>query len=614
MRVFGSILLLIVFYSVSTFAQHGYWQQHVSYQMEIDMNVATHQFEGKQKLVYTNNSSDTLTKVFYHLYFNAFQPGSMMDVRSRTIPDPDPRVGDRISKLKPDEIGYHKIDRLTQDGSSLEYHVQGTVLEVNLARPILPGGKAEFLMDFHSQVPLQVRRSGRDNVQGIDYSMTQWYPKMAEYDQEGWHSDPYVGREFYGVWGDFDVKISIDKKYVLGGTGYLQNPNEVGHGYETTGTSVKEPLGDKLIWHFVAPKVHDFAWAADPEYVHDIKQVSNGPTLHFLYLPDTSGHWAKLQNEFTNAFSLMNDQFGKYPYNQFSVIQGGDGGMEYPMATLITSGRTYGGLLSVTVHEAFHNWYYGVLATNEAKYPWMDEGFTSFAQDHILNQLRGNKQPNPHVGDVSSLIELHNRGIEEPLSTHADHFQTNACYGISSYSKGSVFLMQLEYIVGKDAFWKGMKRYFNEWKFKHPTPNDFLRVMEKTSGLELNWFMDLWVGTTQYIDYSIEEVDREKGQKTEVVLKRIGQIPMPLDIKVVDKEGKEHWYYIPVGLMRGEKPAEDGQQNRTVLADWEWTNPTYSFDIDVKKKKIESIQIDPSARLADFNAINGVYPFPKERK
>ncbi|MCF8460021.1 MAG: M1 family metallopeptidase [Flavobacteriales bacterium] len=605
------IIAALLFISSASFAQHGYWQQHASYQMEIDMDATKHQFTGKQKLVYTNNSPDTLTKVFYHLYFNAFQPGSMMDVRSRTIRDADPRVADRISKLKPEEIGYHKINKLTQDGMPLKFHVQGTVLEVDLAKPILPGAKAEFLMDFNSQVPLQVRRSGRDNAQGVDYSMTQWYPKMAEYDYEGWHSDPYVGREFYGVWGDFDVKISIDKKYVLGGTGYLQNSNEIGHGYATPGVEAKQLLGEKLTWHFVAPQVHDFAWAADPDYVHHTTQVPDGPTLHFLYLTDTTGNWLRLQNEFTGAFTLMNETFGKYPYKQFSVIQGGDGGMEYPMATLITSGRNYGGLLSVTVHEALHNWYYGVLATNESKYPWMDEGFTSYAQDYVLNAIGKNPVGNPHANDIQRLAELHKNGVEEPLTTHADHYQTNYCYGISSYVQGSVFLMQLEYIVGKEAFWKGMKRYFNEWKFKHPTPNDFLRVMEKTSGLELNWFMDLWVGTTQYIDYSIEEIEKEKKGRTVIELKRVGQLPMPLDIKVVDKDGNITWYYIPVGLMRGEKPGEEGQINRVVLPDWEWTNPTYEIDIDQKKRKIERITIDPSNRLADLNNLNGVYPFPK---
>lgn len=608
------MLLSFILIGQQASAQYGYWQQHASYQMEIDMDVEKHQFEGKQKLVYTNNSPDTLTRVFYHLYFNAFQPGSMMDVRSRTIADADPRVADRISKLKPEEHGFHIIKKLTQDGKPLQHHTQGTVLEVVLASPILPGTKSVFEMEFYSQVPLQIRRSGRHNKQGIDYSMTQWYPKMAEYDFQGWHADPYVGREFHGVWGDFDVKISIDKKYILGGTGYLQNPNEVGHGYQTQGVEVKPPLGEKLTWHFVAPQVHDFAWAADPDYLHDIKQVPNGPTLHFLYQEDTTGNWKRLQDDLVKAFGIMNEKFGVYPYKQFSTIQGGDGGMEYPMATLITSGRTYGSLLSVTLHEAFHNWYYGVLATNELKYPWVDEGFTSYGQDYVLNLLRENPVENPFISDIKRLADLHAHGLAEPLTTHADHFQTNYCYGISSYVKGSLFLMQLEYIMGRDAFWKGMKRYYNTWKFKHPTPNDFIRVMEKTSDLELGWFMDLWVGTTQFIDYSIEELDKQKKGKTTVVLKRNGQIPMPLDIKVVDKNGNIIWYYIPVGLMRGEKPAEEEQVNRILLADWEWTNPTYTFELDLKKRKIESIEIDPSNRIADLNNLNGIYPFPKERK
>ena len=606
--------ILAIFSLKPSFAQYGYWQQHVSYQMEIDMDVEKNQYAGKQKLVYTNNSPDVLTKVYYHLYFNAFQPESMMDIRSRTIPDPDPRVGDRISKLQPEEIGYHNVQSLTQDGQPLKYKVQGTILEVELAKPIAAGGNAEFMMEYYSQIPLQVRRSGRDNSQGIDFSMTQWYPKMAEYDYEGWHADPYVGREFHGVFGDFDVKITIDKEYVLGGSGYLQNPNEIGHGYQEDGAQVKPPLGDKLTWHFVAPQVHDFAWAADPDYIHETKQVPDGPTLHFLYQTDTTGYWLKLQDDMVRGWQIMDEKFGKYPYKQFSTIQGGDGGMEYPMATLITSGRTYGGLLSVTVHEAFHNWYYGVLATNEGKYPWMDEGFTSFAQDHILNALNDYADDNPHFGDVQRLADLHANGLQEPLTTHADHFQTNYCYGVSSYSKGSVFLLQLQYIIGEDAFWKGMKRYFNEWAFKHPTPNDFIRVMEKESDLELNWFMDLWVGTTQHIDYSIEELNKEKKKRSSVVLQRNGALPMPLDIKVVDKDGNTSWYYIPVGLMRGEKPVEAGQEGRIILPDWEWTHPTYTFELDIRKRKVESIEIDPTTRLADLNNINGIYPFPKERK
>lgn len=571
------------------------------------MDVETHRFTGVQKLVYTNNSPDTLNRVFYHLYFNAFQPESMMDVRSRTIADSDSRVVDRISKLKPDEVGYHKIQTLTQDGQELSFHIQGTVAEVNLSKPILPGGSTEFLMNFESQVPVQVRRSGRDNMEGISYSMTQWYPKMAEYDYEGWHADPYVGREFHGVWGDFDVKISIRKDHVLGGTGYLQNPEEVGFGYEKVGSTVNPPLDDKLTWHFKAPQVHDFAWAADPDYLHGTRQVPDGPMLHFLYQPDTTSRWDTLMDLTVEAFQIQSGLFGKYPYKQFSVIQGGDGGMEYPMATLITSHGSMAGLLSVTVHESLHNWYYGVLATNELKYSWMDEGFTTFAQYLVLDSIYRKGSANPHERQMNGVISLQASGLAEPATTHADHYHTNYAYGITSYHKGAVFLRQLQYIVGKKNFWTGMTRYFNEWGFKHPTPNDFIRIMEKISGLELTWYLDLYIGTTKFSDYGIKDVRKRKKGMATIDLERIGQMPMPVDVKVTDKDGNETMYHIPLSIMRGEKPTE-GTTTTVVLPDWPWTHPDYSLDLDIKKRKVKSIEIDPSVRMVDMNRDNNHYP------
>jgi len=214
--------LLVFFITSYAFSQNGYWQQHAKYVMDIDFAVAKHQYIGTQTLVYTNNSPDTLTQVFYHLFLNAFQPNSMMDIRSRTIKDPDSRVSDRIQGLSADEIGYEKVETLTQDGKPATFAVEGTVLEVNLPNPILPGASTTLALTFQAQVPKQIRRTGRDNREGIAYSMAQWYPKLAEYDYMGWHADPYVGREFYGIWGDFDVTIHIDSNYLVAATGYLQ--------------------------------------------------------------------------------------------------------------------------------------------------------------------------------------------------------------------------------------------------------------------------------------------------------------------------------------------------------------------------------------------------------
>ena len=215
-------LLIIFLVPVFAFAQPDRWQQRVKYNMNIDMDVNTNQFKGKQKLEYTNNSPDVLNKLFYHLYFNAFQPGSSMDIRSQELgkiitrgrQDWDDRVKDRISKLKENEIGYQKIISLKINGVSQPFKYHETILEVNLTKPILPKTKVVIDMDFEAQVPLQIRRSGRDNPNtGVRYSMSQWYPKLCAYDYLGWHPTPYVAREFYGVWGDFDVRISIDKNY-----------------------------------------------------------------------------------------------------------------------------------------------------------------------------------------------------------------------------------------------------------------------------------------------------------------------------------------------------------------------------------------------------------------
>ena len=256
-------------------AQPERWQQHVKYNMNVDVDVNTNRFTGSQKLEYTNNSPDILNKVYYHLYWNAFQPNSMMDVRSRELgkvvvngrPNWDARVRDRILNLKPEEIGYQKIISLKMNGVAQPFKYHETILEVNLTKPILPKSKIVFEMIFEAQVPLQIRRSGRDNPNTlVRYTMTQWYPKLCEYDYEGWHPTPYIAREFYGVWGDYDVTISIDKNYMLGGSGTIKN--KVGFGYDTNATEPVKQNGNKLTWHFVAPNVHDFAWAADPEYKH----------------------------------------------------------------------------------------------------------------------------------------------------------------------------------------------------------------------------------------------------------------------------------------------------------------------------------------------------------
>ena len=633
------ILVLVVSCSFSSFAQPDRWQQKVKYSMDINMDVNTNRFTGKQKLQYTNNSPDTLRRLYYHLYFNAFQPNSMMDARSRELgqnrvgrsPDWDPRVRDRILNLKPDEVGYHKITALKMNGVPQPYKVEETILQVDLGKPILPKTTVTIDMEFESQVPLQVRRSGRDNPQtGVRFSMSQWYPKLCEYDVDGWHPNPYVAREFYGVWGDFEVKITIDKRYIIGGTGYLQNPNQIGYGYETPGAKVTQPAGSTLTWHFLAPNVHDFMWAADPDYKHLVRQIPNGPTIHVLYNyrendARNDAAWNEIADAAVVVLPFIEKRYGPYPYKQYSFIHGGDGGMEYPMGTLLV-----GPSLGTAFHEWMHTWYQMLMGTNESLYAWMDEGFTEFAthevsayyRETVVKKRMANESaalkrmdslskvlPLEQHGSYASYYGLAKSGFEEPMTTHADHYNTNYAYGSASYSKGSVFLAQLGYIVGDQVRDKILLNYYWAWRFKHPTVNDFIRVAEKTSGMELDWYKEYWVNGTKTIDYGIDSLWEEAG-KTKIRLRRIGKMPMPIDVMLEFKDGSKQLAYVPMYLMFGSKPVEDNSVPRSVHEAWKWTHPTYTFEIDKKLTDIKALEIDPTQRMADLERRNNRLEIP----
>jgi len=621
-RLMRSILLLILVLYLPDLLEaqrYGYWQQEVDYRMEIDFDVESHRFNGVQVLTYTNNSPDTLDRVFYHLYFNAFQPGSMMDKRSRTIQDPDSRVRDRIYHLEEGEIGYQRVHSLSQDGEPVSFTVRETVMEVEIAEPILPGSETTFEMEFEAQVPVQIRRTGRHNAEGVEYSMAQWYPKMAEYDYMGWHAHPYIAREFHGVFGNFDVIIHIDRDYIVAATGYLQNPEEVGYGYEMADMQVNQPSGDKLTWHFKSDYQHDFMWAADPDYVHVTAQVPDGPLLRFFYQTDPVAenaseerqeelleNWERLPEYTIGAFEYMNEHFGVYPYDEYMVIQGGDGGMEYIMGTLITGNRTFRSLVSVTVHELIHSWYQGVLANNESYYHWIDEGFTVYASARVMDHLFGDGSDDPFANRYNNYFRIVEAGIEEPMNRHADHFHTNTAYSIASYTKGMIFLHQLSYIIGQDTFDRGMRRFYDEWKFKHPTGLDFIRVMEKESGIQLHWYYEYWVESTRTIDYGIEEV-KGNGRETSITLARHGLMPMPVDLEIEYTDGEIEHHYIPLRMMFGKKENEYNEIQQIVADDWPWVYPDYELTIDRRKDDIVRIEIDPSLRMADVDRSKNIW-------
>ncbi len=611
-------LLFCVLSILTIQAQPDRWQQRIRYNMKVDMDVTANRMKGISKIEYFNQSPDTLYRLFFHTYWNAFQPGSSMDVRSRELGknklfesgrgsdglDWDERVKDRISKLTPTEIGYQRISQLTINGVPQKLKDHETILEVILTKPVLPKSKINIDLQFEAQVPLQIRRSGRDNKEGIRYSMSQWYPKMVEYDYQGWNANPYIAREFYGVWGDYDVQITIDKNYLVAAGGDLMNPQETGFGYPG-GEAAKVPAGEKITWKWQANNVHDFMWAADPTYKLITRNLSNGPLIRVVYkkVDSLEVNWQRLADSMVSAYPIIAKTFGAYPYKTYTFIQGGDGGMEYPMATLIKSAS-----IGTAIHEWMHSWFQMMMGTNESLYPWMDEGFTDYATNRVMAEMK--RQTGFYYnGSYRSYFALARSGYEEPASTHSDHYNTNYAYSVASYSKGAVFLAQLGYIVSDSVLDKILLSYYNTWRFKHPNPNDFIRIAEKESGMELDWYKEYWINSTKTIDYAIGDINLVAG-KAMVNLRRVGKMPMPVDVLVTYKDGAQELHTIPLNLMYGTKP-QDGNIPMVQHEAWRWTHPEYAMEITRSLKDIKSIEIDPSGRLADVNKVNNKLVVPE---
>ena len=626
------IFIAIIAFVTNISAQADRWQQRIDYKINATLDVATNIVKGTEDIVYTNNSTDTLKKVYFHLYWNAFQPNSSMDVRSRELgkntmtnrrgdvmKDWDARVTDRIQKLTPAEIGYQRVSQILIGGKAQKLIEHETILEVQLTNPIAPKTSAKLSLVFEAQVPKQIRRSGRDNAEGVRFSMSQWYPKMVEYDYQGWSTNPYIAREFYGVWGNFDVSLQLAKNYTVAATGVLQNPN-----------AVANAQGLKT-WNFKGNNIHDFVWAADDQFKHLSKEVRKGLTIHVYYKEKdakSDSAWANILYAAEKVLPYIEKNFGAYPYPQYSFIQGGDGGMEYAMATLIK-----GPSLGTVFHEWMHNWYQQVLGSNESLFAWIDEGFATFAESKVSRWYDANAAaqspfiserakaqvlasvekakldlPLTQAGSYAGYMALAKSGLEEPASTHADHFNTNYAYSNAAYSKGATLLGLLGYVIGDSVRDAVLLNYYNTWKFKHPNANDFFRVAEKTSGIQLQWLKEYWVNSTKTIDYGLNDI--QAGNNTAIIsIQRLGKLPMPIEVLITYKDGTSELHYMPLDLMLGGKMAE-GAVNHILHSAWQWVAPTYTFETSKPLSALKSIEIDPSYRMPDLNRSNNKLEIP----
>lgn len=628
------------------FSQTNYWQQKINYQIDVSLNETNNLITGIEKITYYNQSPDTLYKLYFHIYWNAFQPNSSMDIKSleagklllytnakgQEVKDWDERVKDRIHNLKPDEIGYQKVQYVKINGVEQKLIEHETILEVKLNTPILPKSITNLDVAFKAQVPVQIRRAGRNNSEGIQYSMSQWYPKMVEYDIQGWHTNQYIAREFFGVWGNFTVNITANKKFIIAASGVLKNEDIKLNQYTP---QMDANQSSNLIWRFSAENIHDFIWAADTSYKHMSVQAKPNLKFHYYYKKgDTKkdSSWQHLSWCMQKLLPIIEHRFGNYPYPVYSFIQGGDGGMEYGMATFIKSSS-----IGTAIHEFMHSWYQHILGNNESLYPFMDEGFANYA-DNILNAIlidsfikdapfitnnaknnliqerlkTKDLKPLLHQSSYNNVLKFMKSGYDEPLSTHADYYNTNYAYSTSSYLKGNILLTQLGYLIGEKMLAKTLLNYYNTWKFKHPTPTDFIRVAEKTSGLQLQWYKHFFIETNKKIDYAIEDIkiaDSSENSGIIIVFKKIEKMPMPLDILITYKDSSRELHYIPLDLMLGNKENETSYTLLTHPA-WRSTHPLYEMKINRKISEIKSIEIDPSYRMLDINRVNNILVIP----
>lgn len=606
-----SLLFLILFLAPLQIALG--WQQRVHYRMDIDLDTSRHQYAGRQILVYVNNSPDTIRDVYYHLYYEAFKPGSMMDIRDRSLPDGG-SLG--IQQLSTEDQGAVRIDSLRQDGADIRWTVDETVLHAELRRPIAPGDSTMLEMAWLTRIPRVVRRGGWMNREGVEYSMSQWYPKLAAYDRTGWHQDDYVLREFYGVFGTFDVAITLPASYVVGGTGTVMNPDQVKCGYElssadTTVTNPASGTGLKT-WRFHAENVHDFAWVADREYSHHITHWRD-MTLHFLFKRSVAPMWQHISTWTQVLLAYYGKRFGEYGWPQFTVAMAGDRGMEYPQMIMITGYRDPVSLAGVLAHEMGHQWFYGMIGTNETQEAWMDEGFAQYMTDEARRKVFGLER-NPFHGlddivyawngspirDVNDYYTLATAGYGESISTYHDWLREGATSGLP-YSKGETVLRMLEGMLGTPLFDRGMHAYVEQWRFRQPDARDFEHAIEETSGLRLDWFFNQWVVLNRSCDYaalSVTSDPEESGFRTKIALARRDEVVMPLDVTLRYEDGSTAVANIPVEDWA--KPDVDIHLPR-----WKWVAPEYSASFITPKRVVE-IEIDTSMMLADLDRTNNI--------
>ena len=625
----ASFLLFCVF---SSFLQaqntQTYFQQEVNYRINVSLDDKKHELSGEETLEYKNNSPDELTFIWFHIWPNAYKNNNTAMAKQLIASGKK-----NFYFASASERG--NIDRLNfkVNGQAVktEFHPEHIdIIKVILNEPLKAGSTITITTPFHVKIPIGT--FSRLGHIGQQYQITQWYPKPAVYDKYGWHAMPYLDQgEFYSEFGSFDVSITIPKNYVVGATGTLVNGEEETawlmknaeetkaiEKYNTRDTATPASASEMKTLHYQASNVHDFAWFADKRYrvLHDEVILPNSKKkvdTWVMYTDYYGEYWKKAiryVNDAVYYYSLWN---GDYPYPHATAVDGAlsaGGGMEYPMITVIGATSNDKALDGVIAHEVGHNWFYGILGSNERDHGWMDEGINSFNEsrymktkyDSVTSGMEGSINGiQVNIGkllgipdfDEAKLYDLAYRyfavkKMDQPCDLHSAEY-TKINYGAIMYGKTAMLFSFLQEYLGTELYDKCARSYFDAWKFKHPYPEDIKKVYEEVSGKDLSWFFDNMIKTTDQVDYKLNSLTPIEEQNTswKVGVQNKGRINSPFSIFAI-KDGKiiaTQWY--------------DGFEGKKQLA--------FSIPVDKEQSGVlpfDHIKIDAEQKMPDINRQN----------
>ncbi|HET7361306.1 MAG TPA: M1 family metallopeptidase [Salinimicrobium sp.] len=584
-----------------------YWQNEADYEIEATLNPEENSITGHVELTYTNNSNQELEYIWMYLEQNRFKEGSKGALTT-------PVQGYRYSG---DLDGGYTLTNVEAGGDAAKYVIKGTRMQVFFEEPISAnGGKASVSMDFSYKIPKRgMDRMGKLEVEdGIIYSIAQWYPRVAVFDDvEGWNSMPYLGAgEFYLEYGDFDYKITAPWNHIVVGSGELQNPREVLSKTvrerletasesdstvfiikpnEVNDASLKAKQEGTLTWHYKMENSRDVAFASSTAFIWDAAQIDlpGGETIlaQSVYPQESAGQeaWGRSTQYVKASIEYYSDKWFEYPYKNAINVASNVGGMEYPGLSFCGWQAEGEGLWGVTDHEFGHNWFPMIVGSNERRYAWMDEGFNTFINHYsTLNFNNGEYESN--LDETRRFIDWMKSPTAESIATYPD-VASSRNLGMVAYYKPAIGLFLLrEYILGPKRFDRAFRSYIETWAYKHPQPNDFFNHIENVAGEDLSWFWKAWFYGTGNIDLAVTGATEYEGNYV-ITLVNSGEIPMPVVMEVTYEDGSSEIVRLPVQIWyRGDT------WNHLLRTD----------------KELKSVEIDPNKVLPDVNFANDTWP------